>query len=139
MLTRHLAHTLVKDNITVNAIAPGLFPSKMTQFVFDGLGEEGAASNIPMRAAQVVRTTSPAPPSTYRRGRDRIWTGAIIPVDGGFSTHWTAASGQDRQRADCLLSSQSYRKTDIPTHPVCRARGGGFSREWGSHATNPRW
>ena len=35
MLTRHLAQRLTSDNITVNAIAPGIFESKMTQFMFD--------------------------------------------------------------------------------------------------------
>src|SRR3982075_627303 len=36
MLTRHLAHALVKDHVNVNAIAPGLFPSRMTRWAFDG-------------------------------------------------------------------------------------------------------
>ena len=74
MLTRHLAHTLVKDNITVNAIAPGLFPSKMSQFVFDGPGQEGAASNIRC-FAPVARTTSPARPDPCRRRAARTSLG----------------------------------------------------------------
>jgi NAD(P)-dependent dehydrogenase (short-subunit alcohol dehydrogenase family) len=86
MLTRHMAHTLVKEHITVNAIAPGLFPSKMTQFVFDGMGEEGASQTIPMQragrmediAGTVIYLSSSA--GSYL-------TGAVIPVDGGVSTH----------------------------------------------------
>jgi NAD(P)-dependent dehydrogenase (short-subunit alcohol dehydrogenase family) len=34
-LTRHLGKFLAKDNIAVNAIAPGLFPSKMSASVMD--------------------------------------------------------------------------------------------------------
>ncbi|HEY6562282.1 MAG TPA: SDR family oxidoreductase [Polyangiaceae bacterium] len=85
MLTRHLAAKLVGEHINVNAIAPGLFPSKMTQFVFDGLGEEGAASNIPMGRAG--RPDDMAGTAIYLASRAGSYlTGAIIPVDGGVST-----------------------------------------------------
>jgi NAD(P)-dependent dehydrogenase (short-subunit alcohol dehydrogenase family) len=85
MLTRHLASKLVTDHITVNAIAPGLFPSKMTQFVFDGLGEEGAAANIPMGRAG--RQDDIAGSVIYLASRAGSYlTGAVIPVDGGVST-----------------------------------------------------
>ncbi len=85
MLTRHLAAKLVGDHINVNAIAPGLFPSKMTQFVFDGLGEEGAASNIPMGRAG--RPDDMAGTAIYLASRAGAYlTGAVIPVDGGVST-----------------------------------------------------
>lgn len=86
MLTRHLASTLVKDSINVNAIAPGLFPSKMTQFVFDGLGEEGATEHVPMRRAG--RQDDIAGTCIYLSSRAGAYlTGAVIPVDGGVSTH----------------------------------------------------
>jgi len=85
MLTRHLAHTLVKDHVNVNAIAPGLFPSKMTQFVFDGAGEDGATQNIPMRRAG--RQDDIAGTCIYLSSRAASYlTGAVIPVDGGVST-----------------------------------------------------
>ncbi len=85
MLTRHLAAKLVGDNVNVNAIAPGLFPSKMTQFVFDGLGEEGAAANIPM--ARAGRPDDIAGTAIYLSSRAGSYlTGAVIPVDGGVST-----------------------------------------------------
>jgi len=85
MLTRHLAHTLVKDHVNVNAIAPGLFPSKMTQFVFDGVGEEGASQDIPMRRAG--RQDDIAGTCIYLSSRAGSYlTGAVIPVDGGVST-----------------------------------------------------
>jgi len=85
MMTRHVAHTLVLDNITVNAIAPGLFPSKMTQFVFDGMGEEGASQTIPMQRAG--RMEDIAGTVIYLSSKAGAYlTGAVIPVDGGVST-----------------------------------------------------
>lgn len=86
MLTRHLAATLVKENINVNAIAPGLFPSKMTQFVFEGLGEEGATQTIPMGRAG--RQDDIAGACIFLSSRAGSYlSGAVIPVDGGVSTH----------------------------------------------------
>jgi len=85
MLTRHLAGHLVERHINVNAIAPGLFPSKMTQFVFDGLGEQGAAEGIPMRRAG--RQDDIAGTAIFLSSRAGAYlTGAVIPVDGGVST-----------------------------------------------------
>lgn len=85
MLTRHLAAKLVNDHVTVNCIAPGLFPSKMTKFVFEGLGEEGASANIPMR--RPGRQDDIAGTSIFLASRAGSYlTGAVIPVDGGVST-----------------------------------------------------
>lgn len=85
MMTRHLASRLVKDHVHVNAIAPGLFPSKMTQFVFDGLGEAGAAANVPMGRAG--RQDDIAGSVIYLASRAGSYlNGAVIPVDGGVST-----------------------------------------------------
>ncbi|MFA5889696.1 MAG: SDR family oxidoreductase [Actinomycetota bacterium] len=84
MLTRHLAHNLLKDNITVNAIAPGLFPSKMTQFAFENAGE-ALLSAIPMgRAGEPEDIAGTAIYLSSRAGS--YLTGAVIPVDGGVST-----------------------------------------------------
>ncbi len=85
MLTRHMASKLVTEHINVNAIAPGLFPSKMTQFVFDGMGEEGAAASIPMGRAG--RPDDIAGTAIYLSSRAGAYlSGAVIPVDGGVST-----------------------------------------------------
>lgn len=87
MLTRQLAHRLLDDNITVNAIAPGPFRSKMMAFLLDTEeGEELVASSVPIgrigRAEDVVGTT------LYLTSRAGSYlTGVIIPVDGGISTH----------------------------------------------------
>lgn len=84
MLTRHLAHALVADNITVNAIAPGLFPSKMTKFVFENAAEQ-AIANIPMKRAGAPEDI--AGTAIYLASRAGSYlTGAVIPVDGGVST-----------------------------------------------------
>jgi NAD(P)-dependent dehydrogenase (short-subunit alcohol dehydrogenase family) len=85
MLTRHMAHTLNKDHITVNAIAPGLFPSKMTNFVFESMGEETLGQGIPL--GRVGKPEDAAGAAIYLASRAGAYlTGAVIPVDGGVST-----------------------------------------------------
>lgn len=84
MLSRHLAHHLVDKNITVNAIAPGPFPSKMTKFMFD-MGEDLVASQVPLKRAG--RPDDMAGAAIYLASRAGSYlTGAIIPVDGGSAT-----------------------------------------------------
>jgi len=86
MLTRHLARRLVDEHINVNAIAPGLFRSKMTAFMFeDPAVEQSVVDRIPMHregtgddiAGTVIYLSSRA--SNYV-------TGAVIPVSGGLAT-----------------------------------------------------
>ena len=85
MLTRHMAHTLHKDNITVNAIAPGLFPSKMTNFIFEQMGEDQLGGGIPL--GRVGQPDDVAGTTIYLASRAGSYlTGAVIPVDGGVST-----------------------------------------------------
>jgi NAD(P)-dependent dehydrogenase (short-subunit alcohol dehydrogenase family) len=84
MLTRHLAHHLVDERVTVNAIAPGPFPSKMTKFMFE-MGEDVVAQNVPLgRAGQPEDVAGTAIYLSSRAGA--YLTGAIIPVDGGIAT-----------------------------------------------------
>ena len=84
MLTRHLAHHLVHDHVSVNAIAPGPFPSKMTAFMFEA-GEEVVAQGVPM--GRVGRPDDMAGVAIFLASRASAYlTGAVIPVDGGVST-----------------------------------------------------
>lgn len=83
-VTRMMAKYLAKSHISVNAIAPGYFPSKMTDA-------------IPEEDSEVIQTHTPM----RRWGRPEDMTGvalylaskssgfvcgAVIPVDGGLAT-----------------------------------------------------
>lgn len=82
-LTRHLAGQLAPE-ITVNAVAPGAFPSKMMAATLDAFGDEIAAST-PLR--RVGRPDDVAGVVLFLASRaGSHLTGAVIPVDGGAST-----------------------------------------------------
>lgn len=87
MLARDLAHKLVGEQITVNAIAPGLFPSKMTNFLFASEhADDVIAKTVPMGRAG--RPDDMAGIAIFLASRAGSYlTGAVIPVDGGVSTH----------------------------------------------------
>jgi NAD(P)-dependent dehydrogenase (short-subunit alcohol dehydrogenase family) len=81
-LTGTLAKKLVHDGITVNAIAPGLFPSKMTAFMMPGGDQSGVSQHIPIgragRPSDIVGTV------IYLASQAGAYTtGATIKVDGG--------------------------------------------------------
>lgn len=83
-LTRHLAKTLTPRYINVNAIAPGLFPTKMTAFMFDD-DAPGVVRQIP--AGRAGRAEDMAGVALYLAARSGAYTvGAVIPVDGGAAT-----------------------------------------------------
>ncbi len=84
MLTRHLGKAVAARNMTVNAIAPGLFASRMTAFMFDEY-EEQVLGAIPQGRAgtpeDIVGT------ALYLASRAGAYTtGAVVMVDGGFAT-----------------------------------------------------
>jgi NAD(P)-dependent dehydrogenase (short-subunit alcohol dehydrogenase family) len=82
-LTRHLAKQLAPA-ITVNAIAPGPFESKMMAATLEAFGEQIAA-NAPLR--RIGRPDDMAGAAIYLASRAGAYlTGAIIPVDGGIAT-----------------------------------------------------
>ena len=82
-LTRHLAKRLAPE-ITVNAIAPGPFQSKMMAATLEAFGEQIAA-NAPLK--RIGRPDDMAGAAIYLSSRAGAYlTGAVIPVDGGITT-----------------------------------------------------
>jgi NAD(P)-dependent dehydrogenase (short-subunit alcohol dehydrogenase family) len=82
-LTRHLAKRLA-PLVTVNAIAPGPFESKMMAATLEAFGEQ-IASSAPLK--RIGRPDDMAGAAIYLSSRAGAYlTGAIIPVDGGIAT-----------------------------------------------------
>jgi NAD(P)-dependent dehydrogenase (short-subunit alcohol dehydrogenase family) len=83
-LTRVLARELGPRGITVNAVAPGPFESKMMAQTLRDFGEQIAAAS-PL--GRIGRPDDMAGVALYLAGRAGAYvTGAVIPVDGGIAT-----------------------------------------------------
>ena len=83
-LTRHLARQLGPRNITVNAVAPGPFESKMMAETLRNFGDAIARSS-PL--GRIGRPDDMAGVAIYLASRAGAYvTGAVIPVDGGIAT-----------------------------------------------------
>jgi NAD(P)-dependent dehydrogenase (short-subunit alcohol dehydrogenase family) len=83
-LTRVLAHKLAAKRITVNAIAPGPFESKMMAETLERFGDSIRATN-PL--GRIGRPDDMAGTAIFLSSRAGAYlTGTVIPVDGGIST-----------------------------------------------------
>lgn len=83
MLTRHLAGELAPE-ILVNAIAPGLFQSRMTKELL-AAGPEAVGAQLPL--GRIGQADDMAGIAVFLASRASTYiTGAVIPVDGGVST-----------------------------------------------------
>ncbi len=90
-LTRVLARELGPQHITVNAVAPGPFESKMMAATLEAFGDSIAAA-APLR--RIGRDDDMAGIAVFLASRAGSYlTGAVIPVDGGIAT---TASGTAR-------------------------------------------
>jgi NAD(P)-dependent dehydrogenase (short-subunit alcohol dehydrogenase family) len=85
MLTRHLAKRLASDRITVNAIAPGPFESKMMAWALDDPGaREELESGVPL--GRIGRPDDVAGLTLFLCSRAGAYlTGTVIPLDGGIT------------------------------------------------------
>ena len=83
-MTRVLARELGPRRITVNAVAPGPFESKMMAATLRTLGD-AIADAAPLR--RIGRPDDMAGVAVYLASRAGAYvTGAVIPVDGGIGT-----------------------------------------------------
>jgi len=81
-LTRHMARRLAPE-ITVNAVAPGPFESKMMAATLERFGDQIRAAN-PLR--RIGEPEDMAGVALYLASRAGAYlTAAVIPVDGGMS------------------------------------------------------
>ena len=83
-LTRVLAKKLAPQHITVNAVAPGPFESKMMAATLDAFGD-AIRAQVPLH--RIGTPEDMAGISIFLASRAGAYlTGAVIPVDGGYST-----------------------------------------------------
>ncbi|WP_419917728.1 SDR family oxidoreductase [Candidatus Poriferisocius sp.] len=83
-MSRVMAKKLGRHHITVNAIAPGAFHSKMMAKTLNDMGDEISAATA---LGRLGRPEDMAGVALFLSGRGGSYlTGAVIPVDGGYVT-----------------------------------------------------
>ncbi|HEX4627566.1 MAG TPA: SDR family oxidoreductase [Gemmatimonadales bacterium] len=85
MLSRHLAKRLAPEHITVNAIAPGPFESKMMAFLLENPeSRELVEQTVPLR--RIGHPDDAAGLTIFLCSRAGSYlTGTVIPLDGGIT------------------------------------------------------
>jgi NAD(P)-dependent dehydrogenase (short-subunit alcohol dehydrogenase family) len=85
MLTRHLAKRLASEHITVNAIAPGPFESKMMAWALDDPQlRSSIEQEVPL--GRIGRPDDVAGLTLFLASRAGAYmTGTVIPLDGGIT------------------------------------------------------
>ena len=82
--TRTLAGEWGRYNINVNALAPGMFPSRMTKGTIDRIGEKSLAGHAPLGRIGDDDDLKGATLLFASRAGKHI-TGQTLPIDGGVS------------------------------------------------------
>lgn len=82
-LTRSLAGRLARENITVNAIAPGVFPSRITQ-EFSAEQMKAIASGVPLGRCGEADDMAGVIRFLCSRAGAYV-SAAVLPVDGGWA------------------------------------------------------
>lgn len=86
MLTRHLAGRLAPEHITVNAIAPGYFPSRMSAFALDdSVTRAELLSTVPLARTGTPEDIVGAVQFLASRAGAYL-TGSVLEVDGGAAS-----------------------------------------------------
>lgn len=89
-LTRVLSSSLSPENIVVNAIAPGVFPSRMTKFGIDSAKD---LMDMAQPLGRIGSTADMAGLTLFLCSRSSAHiNGAIIPIDGGATLGLSAAA-----------------------------------------------
>jgi NAD(P)-dependent dehydrogenase (short-subunit alcohol dehydrogenase family) len=81
--TRTLAGEWGQYGITVNALAPGFFPSKMSQVVIERIGEQALTLNVPLRRLGDDQDLKGAA-LLFSSDAGKHITGQILAIDGGY-------------------------------------------------------